>query len=268
MQPILFEIFGIEIPAWHTLVMAAALLSFAYAHFFLKRINDDTSLEELPILFVIAYVSGWFGARTLGIFLEEPDRANIAEFFPALLEMGPMVFYGGVVAGAIFVVATIFLRNLGLARLFDVAVPTTSLGLGVGRIGCFLNGCDYGAPAPSGTHAWWTHANPVLADNIARYPTQLEEATFSIILSLIVAIIVSFWPKWVSRRGGILGSAVLIATALHRFVNEFFRGDFRGQFFGTTLSTSQGISLILAGIGLFTLIFRLLKRKASHDILV
>jgi phosphatidylglycerol:prolipoprotein diacylglycerol transferase len=268
MQPILFEIFGVEIPSWHMLVMIAALLAFAYARFFLKRINDDTSLEMLPFLFVMAYVSGWFGARALGIVLEEPEHANLANFFPALLQMGPMVFYGGVIAGATSVVAIIFLRRLCLARLFDVAVPTTTLGLGIGRIGCFLNGCDYGSPLPSGTHSWWAHANPVLADNIARYPTQLEEAVFSVLLSLLVTLIVVSWPKWVSYRSGILGSAALIATSLHRFGNEFFRGDFRGQFLGTTLSTSQGISLILTGIGLFTLVFCLLKRKTTHDILV
>jgi prolipoprotein diacylglyceryltransferase len=138
----------------------------------------------------------------------------------------------------------------------------------VGRIGCFLNGCDYGAPVPPEVNGWWAHTNPIMADHIARYPTQLEESIFSLVLSFMAALIVFWKPKWILRHSGVLGSGVLIATSLNRFFNEFFRDDFRGQFFQTSLSTSQGISLILATIGLFILIFSLLKRRTSHDVLV
>ena len=61
--------------------------------------------------------------------------ANVAQ--------GGLVVYGSFVGGAL---ATIwFLRKwLPVLRLLDVIAPSVMLGLAIGRIGCFLNGCCFG----------------------------------------------------------------------------------------------------------------------------
>ncbi len=268
MLPILFHIFEIAIPAWHTLVMLAAIFAFFYAQFALRKIGDERCLNALPFLFTLAYVSGWFGSRALGIFLEEPERLSFSEFILALIQMGPMVFYGGVISGTVSVVIAILWKKLPIGILFDVAIPTVVLGLGVGRIGCFLNGCDYGIPLSNNNPKWWSHINPVLGDNVYRYPTQLQECLASLTLAYIGAYCFARKIEFVKQYPTRLGSILLLASALNRFGNEIFRGDFRGSFLDTSFSTSQGISLILGGTGLFLLVRSLVLGKQNNVPLV
>jgi phosphatidylglycerol:prolipoprotein diacylglycerol transferase len=265
MRPILFEIFGLEIPAWHSLVMVAAIMAYFLARFLMATSKNLHALVHLPTLFLAAYLPGWLGARALGIALEEPHVTGIVAFLKALFGMGPMVFYGGVIGGTLGVLSIVFLKKLNLAALFDVAIPSVVLGLAIGRLGCFLNGCDYGVPIKEHSHAWWAHANPVLEDGLARYPTQLEESFFSIALALVASLVFLKRPEWVKNNRGALGAIALILTSANRFANEFFRGDFRGQFFATPLSTSQGISLVLMGIGFIVLISVQMAGKIRDD---
>ena len=62
------------------------------------------------------------------------------------LDTGGLVIYGALLVGGLFVV--IFIRKYhvpGLA-LTDLIAPSVVLGLGIGRLGCFLNGCCFGGP--------------------------------------------------------------------------------------------------------------------------
>ncbi|MDR1479562.1 MAG: prolipoprotein diacylglyceryl transferase [Planctomycetaceae bacterium] len=58
---------------------------------------------------------------------------------------GGLVVIGGIIGGALG--GTIFaLRNkYNVLVILDIIVPTVMLGISIGRIGCFLNGCCFGA---------------------------------------------------------------------------------------------------------------------------
>ncbi len=57
---------------------------------------------------------------------------------------GGLVVYGSLIGGGVAMV--IFVRKYGLPflALGDLIMPSLLLGLAIGRIGCFLNGCCYG----------------------------------------------------------------------------------------------------------------------------
>ncbi|MFH1862619.1 MAG: prolipoprotein diacylglyceryl transferase [bacterium] len=98
--------------------------------------------------------------------------------------MAGMVLLGGVISA--FLVSIIFIRRRKLRfwQMADLIAPALILGIGLGRIGCFANGCCYGEPthsclgvvfpptSPAGSHFPGT---PVL-------PTQLLEAVWSFLL--------------------------------------------------------------------------------------
>ncbi len=63
-----------------------------------------------------------------------------------LLTRSGLVWYGGFMLGAIGVTVAIRRRGLPLLPVLDAAAVSLALGYGVGRIGCFLVGDDYGAP--------------------------------------------------------------------------------------------------------------------------
>lgn len=248
MRPILFEIFGTPIPAWHLLFAAAMLAGYALAIYLARYRCPQKTRDSIPFLFMLAYVFGWLGARFLGIVTEEKELLLDGGWLLALFSFGPMTFYGGAILGAVATIIALIATGKTIRDVFDIAIPSVVLGLGIGRIGCFLNGCDYGREASAS--AWWTHLNPVLEDQIYRYPTQLEESIFSVTLASVASIWIVKTTDLTKRRTGFIGACTLFATSAHRFVQESFRGDFRGSFFGTVLSTSQGVSLILAACAL------------------
>ncbi len=67
------------------------------------------------------------------------------------LTQGGLVVYGAFFGGFVgFVIYTIRHR-LNFLATADVVVPSLMVGLALGRIGCFMNGCCYGGP----TDQWW-----------------------------------------------------------------------------------------------------------------
>jgi phosphatidylglycerol:prolipoprotein diacylglycerol transferase len=94
----------------------------------------------------------------------------------------------------------------------------------------------------------------VLQDNIQRYPTQLMEAFFALLLA---AVGVKAFLRYHQRvRAGMIGLCLMTGYALFRFAIEYYRGDERGFILVRALSTSQFISLgvgVIGGILIFWL---------------
>lgn len=262
MRPILFEVWGVPFAAWAVFFALAGFSAFFFAIALFR--NLEASLKsQLPeheaftFVFCICYVTGWFGARALSIGVEQFEVDTFSHFFAELFRFGPMTFYGGALAAFVFGLGFVLLRRLSVGLMMDVCMPAGVLALGVGRIGCFLNGDDFGVPVLNQAQPpWWSVVFPNLGDNVARYPVQLEEALVSFLIAGCAAVYVmgsshykaTFLPAAKRQAGnrGLVGCIVVAFSALNRFANEFYRGDLRGFFPGIPfLSTSQGVSLVL-----------------------
>lgn len=264
MYPILFEYNGFIVPAWHVLFMLAALgtgivfLRFAEA--------DGYESRSLRILYLLTYFGGYFGARAFNILVEEQQqRSFLSSFWVDLLTPGGMTFYGGflgaLVVGGLYVTFTGFPRKL---RLVDLSLVCGFLGLSIGRIGCLLNGDDFGKVITDERWQFLAVRFPKVLDDLPRYPVQVMESLFAL---AIFAVGVTFWSKrWRKRgmRAGGLSLAAVSAYALFRFMIEFLRGDPRQFFAG--YSVSQWVSgLLLLGvmIGLVSAAMTAFARKSA-----
>lgn len=178
---------------------------------------------------------------------------------------GGYTFYGGLLAAgaAAFVLAR--RRGLPLWRTVDTLMWIVMLGLGLGRIGCFLNGCCFGRATgswigvvfPQGSPAWVQHGRQGLIGPsdapLPIVPTQLVEAAFVFALAAFLRFVVE--PR--RRYEGQVFTVGLAAYAVGRIVLETFRADPRGAVLG--ISTSQ-IVAALALAGAFVLHRRLAAR--------
>ena len=154
-----------------------------------------------------------------------------------------LVFMGGLAGGMAAVSWYIYRKNLNWLKIADLAAPFLVLGHGIGRIGCFLVGDDYGIP----TNLPWAIAFPngLPPTNIAVHPTQLYEMS--------AYFIIFFYLRYRKRNQTFSGEIIfeyLFLGGLSRFMVEFIRTNTK-YIFG--LSGAQYLSILMMAIGAYQL---------------
>ena len=154
-----------------------------------------------------------------------------------------LVFLGGLVGGMAAVSWYIYRKNLNWFKIADLAAPFLVLGHGIGRIGCFLVGDDYGIP----TNLPWAIAFPngLPPTTIAVHPTQLYEMS--------AYFIIFFYLRYRKRNQTFSGEIIfeyLFLGGLSRFMVEFIRTNTK-YIFG--LSGAQYFSILMMAIGAYQL---------------
>jgi phosphatidylglycerol:prolipoprotein diacylglycerol transferase len=247
--PITVYTYGVLLAAAYLLGLQLAIVRAR------KRELDATRVMDLGIYIII---SALIGAKLLLLVTDfQTFRNNPAELLTLARSGG--VFYGGLILAVI--VALVYIRRVGLPlwTTCDVFAPGIALGHVIGRFGCFFAGCCFGRP----TSVPWaiTFTDPFAAANVGTplnvplHPTQLYEAGAEF---LILALLLST-ENMGKRFAGRTFWLYMLLYSVSRFVIEFFRGDERGAV--GALSTSQFISVVLAPLAIFMLVY-LARRSA------
>jgi phosphatidylglycerol:prolipoprotein diacylglycerol transferase len=241
MHPVLLQVGDFVLASWHLFFVLGAFAAWFSLQAIREIVTPELSATLLDRLFVLLYLSGYFGARLFSIITEE-EVASFSEFLHQLSSLGAMTLYGGVIAVACVLIAFSRRKGLSMLRAATLFGPPGLIAIGVGRIGCFLNGDDYGKVVSDPWNPpWWAVRFPNLDDQMYRYPVQLYEATLGIVGGLILVL----YLNRAKSRLDTVGDIAVVTYTIGRFYLEFYRGDERGFFLETVLSTSQGISLIL-----------------------
>lgn len=189
-----------------------------------------------------------------------PGRSLLAGL-PAVFNIaaGGLVVFGSLPTAALAAWRFAQRRGLSLPRLADCIAPGLLVGLAIGRLGCFLNGCCYGGSCdlpwavrfPPDSPPWLEQASRGLIEPLADgrrpwslpvHPAQLYAA---IDAGLLAALAVAATP--LARRPGEVFALVLTLHPISRLLLEAIRVD-EPPALGTPLSISQLISLLLLGL--------------------
>jgi phosphatidylglycerol:prolipoprotein diacylglycerol transferase len=230
-------------------IWAGAMLgALAYAVHSARR--DGLDARIVYWAGVLAIIFGLWGGHLLGIVYYGTDGRPWAwlRFWS-----GGQAQYGGLIAGAAAVLLFLKVRKISLLAYADAIAPAVALGVAIGRIGCFLNGDDFGSLSrlpwsvrfPPGTEAFadhltrgWIGAADALS--LPVHPIQLYAALAWL---GFFAILVGYH----SGQPGFRLALFAILQGLGRFVEQFFRGDFQPVL--GPLSLTQVISLLLIVVG-------------------
>lgn len=241
MHPIIFKFGKITIYSYGVLLAIAFSTAMIIAMKKAKKEKlDPNIIIDLSLTLILSAI---LGARSLFVILEwKQFSSNPMKIF--YLSDGGLVFYGGLILGAISFWIFCKLKNLNILQFTDIFAPSVAIGQAIGRIGCFFAGCCYGIVTNSaiGCHFPTTH------DHLAHIPTQLIESFSCFILFLILNRIYNN-----KKFNGQVLSSYLIGYSILRFTIEFYRGDDRGGIFFHYLSISQfiGVFGLILGISLY-----------------
>jgi phosphatidylglycerol:prolipoprotein diacylglycerol transferase len=260
---------GQQITSFGVMMLLAFLAAAAVHRSETRRLGGDP--ETTWDLLFLAVVGGILGAKIYYMLLNYPQL--VRDPMSLVFARGGLVWYGGFLGGLGLVVWQIRRKGLPLAQQADMIAPGLALAYGVGRVGCFLVGDDWGRPTGSWVGiAFPNGAPPTRVDIIERefgiqvdpelvsrfgdivpvHPTQLYEVGLSLLI---------FFLLWSIRKHGHakgwLFMGWLALAGAERFLVEFFRAK-DDRFFGF-LTLAQVISLALVAVGLIGLA-RLRKR--------
>lgn len=184
-----------------------------------------------------ALVGGLVGSR-VDYVIQNYDDVN-DDLVGNLFSGSGLVWYGGLIGGAIGVVLWAWRRGyLGL-ELLDVMAPSLALGYAIGRIGCQLSGDgDYGI----GSGLPWAMSYPD-----GTVPTTQEVHPTPVYETLAMGLVaLALWRLRDRFRPGVLFALYLILAGLERLLVEFIRRNDE-VFAGLTLPQLLSLAMIAGG---------------------
>lgn len=150
MKPVLFTIPFInwDIPGYGLMMMAGFMLSIWWAA--RRAAKSGANPDVLLNCGFVALIAGVVGCRTMYVIHywdQFKYRGGFLDIAWAIIDVrkGGLEFYGGFILSVICVVLWLRLvERVSLRWYFDIIAPSAALGLAIGRVGCFLNGCCFG----------------------------------------------------------------------------------------------------------------------------
>ena len=165
-----------------------------------------------------------------------------------------LVWYGGVVGGAVGVLLWARWRGWLTAQMLDVTCVPLALGYAIGRVGCQLSGDgDYGTPSDVPWAMAYPHGTVRTTQEV--HPTPVYETVAMGLIAL------GLWQLRDRFRPGVLFSLYLVLAGLERLLVEFIR---RNDSVVAGLTLPQLVSLaMIAGGAAFLLSHRTQLRPAT-----
>ena len=256
-DPVLFRLGPVAI-RWYGLMYVFGLTA---AFFLIKaraaKHRVALSLDNLHDLILYAAVGVILGGRlgyilfyNLPYYIESPIKLL------AVWE-GGMSFHGGLLG--VIVAVGVFCRRKGKAfyTIADLAAPAVPIGLGLGRLGNFINGELYGRATDV---PWCMVFSRTGGGPLCRHPSQLYEAFLEGVLLFALVWAVGRRPR---APGTVFWAFIAGYGACRAFVELFREPDAHLGLLAGMISMGQVLSLPMLALGLFMI--WLVQRKQSRQ---
>ena len=258
MYPILFEIGPIIISSFGVMLVAA----FLVCNYLLKKDVEAAGYDPMmaeDITFRAA-IGGIVGAKLYYLIENIPTGQaadnmnglvdiiagiftfNSARFGGGIQNFGAgLVFLGGLMGGMLAVTLYIHKHKLKWLEVADLVAPFLALGQGIGRIGCFLVGDDYGTPSSLPWACSFPKGLPPTDTPV--HPTQIYE--------MAAYFLVFIYLRYKKRNQNFTGELMfeyLFLVGFFRFIIEFIRNN--PQYL-MGLTGAQYISIFMMLVGMY-----------------
>ncbi len=242
-----WEIFGtslgpIELRWYSTMYVIGLLAMYLFLRYASKKQRLKLTTEQIENLMVYGLIGMILGARSTYVFVY-----NFSYYFNHPGEIfavskGGLSFHGAFIGVALAILIYAKRNKTSFLTICDHVATLASFGLGLGRIGNFINGELWGRVTD---HPW----GMVFPDGgpLPRHPSQLYESFFEgwVLLGIMLFIYARF-----KLKPGITSGIFICFYSFFRYLIEYFRepdqqlGLFMGHF-----SMGQILCMIMFAFG-------------------
>jgi len=255
-DPILIDLGPIRVSWYGLMYIFGFFASYLIVRYQMKKKDFGISKLEVENLYFDLILGLIIGAR-LGYVLFYDLKVYLSDPFEILaIWHGGMSFHGGLIGVLIVGILFSWKNKKSFWRIGDLIIVTAPIGLGLGRIGNFINGELYGRV----TQVPWGMIFPK-GGPLPRHPSQLYESALE---GGVLFLILWFMKDRKLPAGGLL-AIFLFFYGLFRFIVEFLRepdpqlGFVLGPF---TMGQILSAFMILGGV----ILFFCLRKKGKPSI--
>ncbi len=244
MNPVAFEVFGLEVK-WYAILISLGMISgIALAMYRSRSYNIDS--DSIIDIALFALPAAIIGARIYYVAFEwERYSGDIVAMIN--IRQGGLAIHGGLIAGVLVGVLVCRHKKLNPLKLMDLLAPSIILGQAIGRWGNFMNNEAHGGP----TDLPWA----IEVDGEMVHPTFLYESIWNFMVMFFLIV----YDKKFKKFEGEVFLMYGILYSVGRFFIEGMRTD---SLYLGPLRIAQVVSLVT--IALFGAIILYSRRKARR----
>lgn len=242
-DPIIFSIGPVAL-RWYGMMY---LIGFLAAMFIANKAADKSSgewtREQVSDLLFYGFLGVIVGGRVGYVFFYQFDYFLSDPLYLLKVWTGGMSFHGGLLG----VIAAVYLFarkvNKSFLQVGDFVVPLVPIGLGMGRLGNFINAELWGRESD----VPWAMVFPTDPLQLPRHPSQLYEFFLEGVVLFAILYLVARKPRSLGLASGVF----LIGYGVFRTIIEFFREpDAHLGLYFSFISKGQILSvpMILGGV--------------------
>ena len=260
MHPVLIDLGPAAVRTYGFLLALAFIAGIWFSSRRAKKLG--LGVEWLPDLSLIILVSAIAGSRFFYVIF------HLEEFEGRILDMvnpiqstgeigiGGLSMFGGLVLAIVSGIIYVRVKRLDLWRIADAVAPSIMLGLGIARIGCFLNGCCFGTPSHSCFAVIFPPNSPAgyMYPGIPIFPIQLVAALYGFLIFGVLLALDRY-----RRFDGFTFWLMLALYSAARFTVDFFRyyeeSMIVARLGGTGFTANQALIVLIFTVSLFMLVY-------------
>jgi phosphatidylglycerol:prolipoprotein diacylglycerol transferase len=270
LNPVAFEVFGLEIRWYGLFIVTGMIAAFFYAYY--RSAQEGFTLDDLLDVGIYTILFGVLGARLYYVLMKLdtyilPSRSAWENFKDMInIRGGGLAIYGGIIAGALTLFVFCRIKKKDWRRLFDMVAPGVMIAQAMGRWGNFFNGEAYGGIVSESSPLYFLrmglNPNDLTQGMAYVHPTFLYESLWNILGFVLINV-------FLYKRKRFNGQIVLTYAAWYGFGRMFIEGLRTDSLYlgggNSGIRVSQLVGFLCFVIGTALMVYMFIRTKKQEQ---